>query len=149
MLHCLEKQSRLGWCKWLAEVTVQVGQQCAAVICCRVSPKQKALVTALVKTTGDTTLGIGDGANDVGMIQEAHIGQTCFPSVCPAASCQLSAYSAFCCFPSSALPCPCQVVMKQHTLPSTSLLMWLTIHQSCDGYASSGLKRQHGFPAPH
>ena len=56
---------------------VQVGQQCAAVICCRVSPKQKALVTALVKTTGDTTLGIGDGANDVGMIQEAHIGVSC------------------------------------------------------------------------
>lgn len=56
----------------------QVGQQCAAVICCRVSPKQKALVTALVKTTGDTTLGIGDGANDVGMIQEAHIGK--FPA---------------------------------------------------------------------
>ena len=53
---------------------MQVGQQCAAVICCRVSPKQKALVTALVKTTGDTTLGIGDGANDVGMIQEANIG---------------------------------------------------------------------------
>ena len=56
------------WC-------MQVGQQCAAVICCRVSPKQKALVTALVKSSGDTTLGIGDGANDVGMIQEAHIGQ--------------------------------------------------------------------------
>ena len=55
-------------------LVLQVGQQCAAVICCRVSPKQKALVTALVKTTGDTTLGIGDGANDVGMIQEAHIG---------------------------------------------------------------------------
>lgn len=54
---------------------MQVGQQCAAVICCRVSPKQKALVTALVKSSGDTTLGIGDGANDVGMIQEAHIGQ--------------------------------------------------------------------------
>ena len=53
---------------------VQVGQACAAVVCCRVSPKQKAQVTALVKGTGDTTLGIGDGANDVGMIQEAHIG---------------------------------------------------------------------------
>lgn len=53
---------------------MQVGQACAAVVCCRVSPKQKALVTALVKSTGDTTLGIGDGANDVGMIQEAHIG---------------------------------------------------------------------------
>ncbi|GAB4842574.1 Probable phospholipid-transporting ATPase 4 [Ancistrocladus abbreviatus] len=48
---------------------------CASVICCRVSPKQKALVTRLVKEgTGKTTLGIGDGANDVGMIQEADIG---------------------------------------------------------------------------
>ena len=54
-----------------------VGQACAAVVCCRVSPKQKALVTALVKSAGDTTLGIGDGANDVGMIQEAHIGARC------------------------------------------------------------------------
>ncbi|GMI64693.1 Aminophospholipid ATPase 4 [Hibiscus trionum] len=48
---------------------------CASVICCRVSPKQKALVTRLVKEgTGRVTLGIGDGANDVGMIQEADIG---------------------------------------------------------------------------
>ncbi|WOK96998.1 putative phospholipid-transporting ATPase 7 isoform X2 [Canna indica] len=48
---------------------------CASVICCRVSPKQKALVTRLVKEgTGKVTLGIGDGANDVGMIQEADIG---------------------------------------------------------------------------
>ncbi|RDX96739.1 putative phospholipid-transporting ATPase 4, partial [Mucuna pruriens] len=48
---------------------------CASVICCRVSPKQKALVTRLVKQgTGKTTLAIGDGANDVGMIQEADIG---------------------------------------------------------------------------
>ncbi|XP_042480914.1 probable phospholipid-transporting ATPase 4 isoform X1 [Macadamia integrifolia] len=48
---------------------------CASVICCRVSPRQKALVTRLVKEgTGKTTLAIGDGANDVGMIQEADIG---------------------------------------------------------------------------
>ncbi|XP_047324539.1 probable phospholipid-transporting ATPase 4 [Impatiens glandulifera] len=48
---------------------------CASVICCRVSPIQKALVTRLVKEgTGKTTLAIGDGANDVGMIQEADIG---------------------------------------------------------------------------
>ncbi|KAJ4851641.1 putative phospholipid-transporting ATPase 4 [Turnera subulata] len=48
---------------------------CASVICCRVSPKQKALVVRLVKEgTGRTTLAIGDGANDVGMIQEADIG---------------------------------------------------------------------------
>ena len=68
---------------------VQVGQACAAVVCCRVSPKQKALVTALVKSTGDVTVGIGDGANDVGMIQEAHIGtssivnqHTAWPQAC-------------------------------------------------------------------
>ncbi|XP_027345760.1 putative phospholipid-transporting ATPase 9 [Abrus precatorius] len=48
---------------------------CASVICCRSSPKQKALVTRLVKIkTGNTTLAIGDGANDVGMLQEADIG---------------------------------------------------------------------------
>ncbi|GLJ44204.1 hypothetical protein SUGI_0922860 [Cryptomeria japonica] len=48
---------------------------CASVICCRVSPKQKSLVTRLVKEgTHKTTLAIGDGANDVGMIQEADIG---------------------------------------------------------------------------
>ncbi|KAL2546544.1 putative phospholipid-transporting ATPase 9 [Forsythia ovata] len=48
---------------------------CASVICCRSSPKQKALVTRLVKEgTRKTTLAIGDGANDVGMLQEADIG---------------------------------------------------------------------------
>lgn len=48
---------------------------CASVICCRSSPKQKALVTSFVKLrTGGTTLAIGDGANDVGMLQEADIG---------------------------------------------------------------------------
>ncbi|KAL6010963.1 putative phospholipid-transporting ATPase 8 [Asimina triloba] len=48
---------------------------CASVICCRSSPKQKALVTRMVKKgTGKTTLAIGDGANDVGMLLEADIG---------------------------------------------------------------------------
>lgn len=48
---------------------------CASVICCRSSPKQKALVTQLVKLgTKQTTLAIGDGGNDVGMLQEADIG---------------------------------------------------------------------------
>ncbi|TYI59675.1 hypothetical protein E1A91_D10G053400v1 [Gossypium mustelinum] len=54
---------------------LQLAVNCASVICCRVSPKQKALITRLVKQyTGKTTLAIGDGANDVGMIQEADIG---------------------------------------------------------------------------
>ena len=40
------------------------------VLCCRVSPLQKALVTKLVKEgAGAVTLAIGDGANDVSMIQ--------------------------------------------------------------------------------
>ncbi|AQL03520.1 Putative phospholipid-transporting ATPase 9 [Zea mays] len=48
---------------------------CASVICCRSSPKQKALVTRFVKqVTHKVTLAIGDGANDVGMLQEADIG---------------------------------------------------------------------------
>ncbi|KAI5084632.1 hypothetical protein GOP47_0000801 [Adiantum capillus-veneris] len=54
---------------------LELAIQCASVICCRVSPKQKALVTRLVKEgKGKTTLAVGDGANDVGMIQEADIG---------------------------------------------------------------------------
>lgn len=49
--------------------------QCEAVVCCRVSPAQKAQVVRLVKDgCGSMTLAIGDGANDVAMIQEAHCG---------------------------------------------------------------------------
>ncbi|XP_020226232.1 putative phospholipid-transporting ATPase 9 isoform X2 [Cajanus cajan] len=54
---------------------LELASHCASVICCRSSPKQKALVTRLVKSgTGKTTLAIGDGANDVGMLQEADVG---------------------------------------------------------------------------
>ena len=50
---------------------------CHAVICCRVSPLQKAEVVKLIKnhfSFKPVTLAIGDGANDVSMIQEAHVG---------------------------------------------------------------------------
>ncbi|XP_076889767.1 phospholipid-transporting ATPase 3-like [Bidens hawaiensis] len=48
---------------------------CSSVVCCRVSPLQKAQVTRLVrKGANKITLSIGDGANDVGMIQAANIG---------------------------------------------------------------------------
>ncbi|CAO3595457.1 unnamed protein product [Absidia cylindrospora] len=54
---------------------LRLGMECASVICCRVSPKQKAQVVALVKRGLDVmTLAIGDGANDVSMIQEANVG---------------------------------------------------------------------------
>lgn len=50
---------------------------CQVVIACRVSPLQKAELVRLVKTgvkPHPVTLAIGDGANDVSMIQEAHVG---------------------------------------------------------------------------
>jgi phospholipid-transporting ATPase len=47
----------------------------SSVICCRVSPKQKADIVTLAKAMGPwITLAIGDGANDVSMIMEAHLG---------------------------------------------------------------------------
>lgn len=52
-----------------------LGTRCHSVICCRVTPLQKALVVNLVKTNVKCiTLAIGDGANDVSMIQAANIG---------------------------------------------------------------------------
>lgn len=53
---------------------LELGQMCRAVVCCRVSPKQKADVVNLVRHDGKVTLAIGDGANDVSMIQAAHVG---------------------------------------------------------------------------
>uniref|UniRef100_A0A7N6B3X7 Phospholipid-transporting ATPase n=1 Tax=Anabas testudineus TaxID=64144 RepID=A0A7N6B3X7_ANATE len=48
---------------------------CKSVMCCRVTPLQKAQVVELVKKYKQVvTLAIGDGANDVSMIKAAHIG---------------------------------------------------------------------------
>lgn len=50
-------------------------KQCRAVLCCRVSPAQKAAVVLMVKDTLKVmTLAIGDGSNDVAMIQAADVG---------------------------------------------------------------------------
>ncbi|TRY95010.1 hypothetical protein DNTS_004667 [Danionella cerebrum] len=49
---------------------VDMACECSAVICCRVTPKQKANVVSLVKKYKKAvTLSIGDGANDVNMIK--------------------------------------------------------------------------------
>ncbi|KXH59856.1 phospholipid-translocating P-type ATPase [Colletotrichum salicis] len=64
VLHDALKQKFLLLCK-----------QCKSVLCCRVSPAQKAAVVNMVKNGLDVmTLSIGDGANDVAMIQEADVG---------------------------------------------------------------------------
>lgn len=47
------------------------------VICCRCSPSQKKVLTEGVKSNKlakESVLGIGDGGNDVGMIQAADVG---------------------------------------------------------------------------
>lgn len=46
-----------------------------AVVCCRCSPTQKAQVVSLIqKQTGKRTCAVGDGGNDVSMIQQADAG---------------------------------------------------------------------------
>ncbi|KAL4486127.1 hypothetical protein ABPG72_012180 [Tetrahymena utriculariae] len=59
----------------LQKAFLKISKECESVVCCRVTPKQKALVVRLIKDNlKKITLAIGDGANDVNMIQEAHIG---------------------------------------------------------------------------
>ncbi|KAH8722454.1 hypothetical protein GQ44DRAFT_622463 [Phaeosphaeriaceae sp. PMI808] len=47
-----------------------------SVICCRASPSQKAMLVKNIRkrVKKSITLAIGDGANDIAMIQEAHVG---------------------------------------------------------------------------
>ncbi|KAL8028736.1 hypothetical protein ABFX02_14G180000 [Erythranthe guttata] len=59
----------------LEEQLFELASKCDVVLCCRVAPLQKAGIVALIKKrTDDMTLAIGDGANDVSMIQRADVG---------------------------------------------------------------------------
>ncbi|XP_068107103.1 phospholipid-transporting ATPase IG isoform X2 [Hyperolius riggenbachi] len=57
-------------------IFLQICQKCTAVLCCRMAPLQKAQIVKMVKNTkgNPITLSVGDGANDVSMILEAHVG---------------------------------------------------------------------------
>uniref|UniRef100_A0A2A4JGX5 Phospholipid-transporting ATPase n=1 Tax=Heliothis virescens TaxID=7102 RepID=A0A2A4JGX5_HELVI len=59
-----------------APAFVEIAVKCHAVLCCRLSPIQKAKIVKLIKNspTRPITAAIGDGANDISMIQEAHVG---------------------------------------------------------------------------
>jgi len=68
-LHIIMEKPRLR------RYFLETATRCRAVICCRVSPKQKSQVVSLVKNGLKVLcLSIGDGANDISMIQEANIG---------------------------------------------------------------------------
>ncbi|CAK9018579.1 unnamed protein product [Durusdinium trenchii] len=61
----------------LSEDFFEVSKNCSVVVACRVSPLQKSQLVRMVRESEDPqpiTLAIGDGANDVPMIQEAHVG---------------------------------------------------------------------------
>ncbi|KPP76793.1 putative phospholipid-transporting ATPase VB, partial [Scleropages formosus] len=54
---------------------LELARHCRSVLCCRVTPLQKSAVVKLVRNKLKVmTLSIGDGANDVNMIQTADIG---------------------------------------------------------------------------
>uniref|UniRef100_A0A671XBI4 Phospholipid-transporting ATPase n=1 Tax=Sparus aurata TaxID=8175 RepID=A0A671XBI4_SPAAU len=54
---------------------LELSCRCKAVICCRSTPLQKSQVVRLVRDQlGAMTLAVGDGANDVSMIQVADVG---------------------------------------------------------------------------
>eukprot|EP00698_Gefionella_okellyi_P017027 TRINITY_DN4930_c0_g2_i1.p1 TRINITY_DN4930_c0_g2~~TRINITY_DN4930_c0_g2_i1.p1 ORF type:complete len:1133 (+),score=217.67 TRINITY_DN4930_c0_g2_i1:38-3436(+) len=57
-----------------AVLLTEVLMNAHAVIACRVSPQQKADLVRLIRAKNITVLAIGDGGNDVGMIQEANVG---------------------------------------------------------------------------
>ncbi|KAL2098951.1 hypothetical protein ACEWY4_005431 [Coilia grayii] len=59
----------------LEEAFLALTRRCRSVICCRSTPLQKSQVVRLIRDTlGVMTLAIGDGANDVSMIQVADVG---------------------------------------------------------------------------
>lgn len=56
---------------------LKIASHCKSVIACRTSPSQKSLIVGMVRKSYKVrpmTLAIGDGANDVGMIQTAEVG---------------------------------------------------------------------------
>ena len=54
---------------------LELTRYCSSVLCCRCTPLQKAFLVKVVKEElKKSTLAIGDGANDVSMIQMADVG---------------------------------------------------------------------------
>ena len=57
------------------ELFASIASNAETVLCCRCTPTQKALVAGIISTyTGKKSLGIGDGANDVPLIETCSVG---------------------------------------------------------------------------
>jgi len=58
------------------ELIFQIGMASKVCVCCRLAPQQKRRLVEIVRQRDKSriTLAIGDGANDVPMIQGAHVG---------------------------------------------------------------------------
>lgn len=60
---------------------IEIATKLSAVVACRCSPTQKADVARLIRHhTKKRVCCIGDGGNDVSMIQAADVGMSSFPS---------------------------------------------------------------------
>uniref|UniRef100_A0A8C9KIR6 Phospholipid-transporting ATPase n=1 Tax=Panthera tigris altaica TaxID=74533 RepID=A0A8C9KIR6_PANTA len=75
-LSLIMKPREDGSCGNYRELFLEICRNCSAVLCCRMAPLQKAQIVKLIKLSKEhpITLAIGDGANDVSMILEAHVG---------------------------------------------------------------------------
>lgn len=62
--------------KELTKLFFTMTPEISSVICCRASPAQKAFIVGAIQecVPKALTLAIGDGANDIAMIQAAHVG---------------------------------------------------------------------------
>nr|VZI02292.1 unnamed protein product [Spirometra erinaceieuropaei] len=68
-------QFHLTCLRYYEHETVELARQCPVVVVCRCSPTQKAGIAKLLAShTGAVIAAIGDGGNDVSMIQAAHVG---------------------------------------------------------------------------
>ncbi|CAI4230590.1 unnamed protein product [Auanema sp. JU1783] len=67
LVHALTGEARAHFGK--------LALRCSSVVCCRMSPMQKAEVVEMVRSLGKhVVMSVGDGANDVAMIQAANVG---------------------------------------------------------------------------
>ncbi len=69
LVYILDKRANLQG------LFLSLASHCSSVLCCRATPLQKAYIVRVVKEElRKHTLAIGDGANDVSMIQTADVG---------------------------------------------------------------------------